>query len=258
MLVLDVGQGLSISINYKDKVLIYDTAYGSMDFNTADMTLLPWLEKLPMTSIALLVVSHNDVDHAGGMTSVMNNRAIKELLVGPDVIVPKDTKYQPSLLSFCHAGQDWQWQSLSIEVLSPAVSEKVLQAGNDTSCVLLLKFADKSILLSGDIESSAEKVLLENYPDLSADILLVPHHGSKTSSGMSFIRQLKPDYAIISSGYLNRFKHPDDGVVGRYKQNASQVLNTSSAGAIEVTINKNGKWTVKQWRLSKPALWRRY
>jgi len=257
MLVLDVGQGLSISINYKDKVLIYDTAYGSMDFNTADMTLLPWLEKLPMTSIALLVISHNDADHAGGMTSIMNNRPIKELLIGPDVIVPMDTRYQPSLSSFCHAGQGWQWQSLSIEVLSPAVSEKVLQAGNDTSCVLLLKFADKRILLSGDIESSAEKRLLKYYPDLSADILLVPHHGSNTSSTQFFIKQFNPEYAIISSGYLNRFKHPDDGVVGRYKQNASQVLNTSTGGAIEVTINKKGKLTIKQWRLSKPALWRR-
>jgi len=218
---------------------------------------LPWLENLPISTITLLVVSHSDADHAGGMISVMNRWPINELLTGEDVIVPKDTRHQPSLSKSCHAGQAWKWQSLSIEVLSPGAREKGLKAGNDTSCVLLLKIADKSILLAGDIESAAEKQLLVNYPDLSADILLVPHHGSITSSGKSFIEQINPEYAIISSGYLNRFKHPDKGVIERYQQNASQIMNTSSAGAIEVTIDKQGKLSIKQWRMEKPALWRR-
>jgi len=258
MLVLDVGQGLSISIDYQDKALIYDTAYGSEDFRTAEMTLLPWLENLHISSIALMVVSHNDADHAGGMTSLMNNWPIKELLIGQDVIVPVETSYQPIITTSCHAGQNWQWHSLSIEVLSPLTANKSLHPGNDTSCVLLLTMAGKRILLSGDIESAAEKQLLQNYPDLSADILLVPHHGSKTSSTKDFIRQVNPDYAIFSSGFLNRFNHPDSSVSGRYKANGSKLLNTSTGGAIELTIDEQGKLAIKQWRLEKPALWRRY
>jgi len=256
LLVLDVGQGLAISVDYQDKLMLYDTAYGSADFSTAQITLMPWLKSLSASNIDLLVVGHNDADHAGGIAAVLQEWPVNNLIIGPDVVIPENTPVPPLLTSNCSRGQKWQWQQLSINILSPGQDNK-LSAGNDSSCVVLLEFMDKKLLLTGDIESAAEKQLLRNYPELSIDVLLVPHHGSKTSSGIPFIKQLKPEYAIVSSGYLNRFNHPAEVVIKRYEKNAVKVLNTAYSGAIEVTINNQGLLAIKQWRKEKTALWRR-
>ncbi|MFT5453058.1 MAG: competence protein ComEC, partial [Enterobacterales bacterium] len=164
MTVFDVGQGLALSIEYADKLLIYDTAYGSKDFSVSTMTLLPWFDSKPKQHISLLVVSHNDVDHSGGLTTLMNSKVIDELTVGPDVVLPKTSKYTPRQLSQCHQGQAWRWHGLTIEVLSPMEKSNQLKEGNDTSCVLLIKVNGKSLLLTGDIEKAAERQLLNNYP----------------------------------------------------------------------------------------------
>jgi len=258
MMVLDVGQGLAISINYQDKLLIYDTAYGSVDFTVAEMTLFPWLDYLPNKSIDLLVVGHADVDHSGGTKTLLNTIPVKEMIIGPDVILPTNNQNQPLTVQYCQQGQSWYWNEMSINVLSPEADNELLEEGNDSSCVLLLKINEYSILITGDIEFSAEKQLLMNYPEIRADILMIPHHGSKTSSSEQFIKQVNPVIGIISSGFLNRFNLPAENIVKRYQKNAVQVLDTAYSGAIELTINSEGSLKIIQWRHNKSALWRRH
>ena len=208
MMVLDVGQGLAISIDYRDKLLIYDTAYGSADFSVAQFTLIPWLKSLSQSDIDLLVVGHNDADHAGGLSLMMETTPVTTLITGPDVVVPEKVKFQPDIAEQCYQGQSWQWDDLSIEVLSPKLADRKLREGNNSSCVLLLNIHGINILLTGDIEYLAEESLIENYPELSVDVLLVPHHGSKTSSRMAFVNSVIPRLVLISAGYKNQFGHP--------------------------------------------------
>jgi len=261
MLVLDVGQGLAISVDHLNKLLIYDSAYGNADFSTADMTILPWIEYLSIPAIDLLFIGHNDADHAGGLQTLLQKWPVNNLIVGPDVVVPEVIGPEGNLISsvpsnLCFQGQNWQWQELSIKVLSPMYENK-LKDGNNSSCIVLLEIYGKNVLLTGDIELEAEQLLLKNHPDLTADILLVPHHGSKTSSGLPFIRQLKATYAIISSGYKNRFNHPDEKVMKRYEKAGVNTMNTAYSGAVEITIVPDGKIKIHQWRKEKASLWRR-
>jgi len=261
LMVLDVGQGLALTINYNDKLLVYDTAYGAEDFKVAAMTLIPWLEKLAYPSISLLVVSHNDADHSGGAELVLNAQPVTELLTGTDVDLVKDITLDAEKVHYCDQERHWQWQDISIKLLSQhskVINEEKFTAGNNSSCVLLVDYQGVKILLTGDIEGAAEQQLLQNYPGLTANVLLVPHHGSKTSSGWSFIEQLNSQIAIISSGYLNRFNQPAENILKRYQKHAVKVFNTADSGAVELTINQHGKIEIKQWRLENTGLWRRY
>ncbi|MCP3674736.1 MAG: DNA internalization-related competence protein ComEC/Rec2, partial [Gammaproteobacteria bacterium] len=258
MMIMDVGQGLAVSIDYHNKYLIYDTAYGSEDFSVAEMTILPWLNSISVSSVDLLVIGHGDADHAGGARFLMNLVKIKELVTGPDVKVPEGTYYTPHSISSCELGQQWKWDNLIIRVLSPEAGNRHLKEGNDTSCVLLFEINGKRILLTGDIEVEAEEQLLKNYPNLTADVLFIPHHGSKTSSTAAFVEQVNPKIGIISSGYLNRFNLPAENIIKRYHNQSVEIFNTAYSGAIELTINTQGNIAIKQWRLHNRTLWRRH
>ena len=258
MLVLDVGQGLSVTLEYDNKVLIYDTAYGSKDFNVTPMTLQPWLKSLNYPAIELMFISHNDADHSGGLGEILNSWQVDELVVGPDVQLVADSKFTPRLTNTCYQNQFWQWKDLSIRSLLPLKHEDTLLQGNDSSCVVLIQLNGLSILLTGDIETKAEQIFLRQYPNLTINILLVPHHGSKTSSTGPFVKQLKPDLGIISSGYLNRFNLPSEIVMKRYQVNGVEMFNTANSGAVEITLDSFGKPIIKQWRLDNRNLWRRH
>ncbi len=263
MLVFDVGQGLAVLIEYQDKLLLYDSAYGTDASNAvAKMTIIPYLERLKRP-IDLLVISHNDADHSGGLESLLGKFQISELVTGPDVTTTEAlniaTNPAKGLLrtKVCARGQTWQWSDLSIEVLTPRNNERELVVGNDSSCVILIEYLSKKILLTGDIESKGETLLMSLYPQLTADILLVPHHGSGTSSSPQLLSQLKSSLAIISSGYLNRFNLPSERVLKRYTNQGIKTINTADSGAIEVLIDEWGKVHIKQWRKDKLTVWRR-
>ncbi len=119
MMIHDVGQGLAITIDYQKKVLIYDTGYGRDDFSAAEMTLLPWLDFLSISMIDLMIVGHNDADHAGGLGSVLNKWSVKKLMLGPDVVFPEKLQQHVISKEVCTKGQSWQWQQLFIKVLLP-------------------------------------------------------------------------------------------------------------------------------------------
>jgi len=256
MTVLDVGQGLALTIQYDHKIIIYDTAYGiETGHSVAQRTLIPWLEYL-RDPVELLFVSHNDIDHSGGLADLLKNIPVNESLLG--VSIKQQLVAETTRSGLCVAGKTWQWRHLKIKILFPKQRDNQFTKGNNSSCVVLLEIFSNKILLTGDIEFQAETELIKYYPKLRANVLLSPHHGSKTSSSLSFIKSIQPDVAIISSGYLNRFNHPSKSILKRYKSLSIKAINTADSGAIKLTIIPSGRVHISQFRQDYPTLWRRH
>ncbi|MEY8214109.1 MAG: hypothetical protein RPR97_06440, partial [Colwellia sp.] len=137
----------------------------------------------------------------------------------------------------CKQGDNFKWQSLNFTVLWPKVA---LGKDNDDSCVLLVSDGQNKILLTGDISKKVEAKLLRQYPQLTVDLLMVPHHGSKTSSSLRFLQQLSPKLAIVSAGFLNRWRMPVTDVVQAYQAENIQLLNTAKTGQIIINISNKG------------------
>lgn len=154
----------------------------------------------------------------------------------------------------CRAGQAWQWDGVHFRILSP---DEAGREGNDASCVLQVSAGTFSALQPGDIEAKTELELVRRYREsLAASILLAPHHGSKTSSTPVFIRFIDPQHVIFSSGYLNRFNHPDPGVVARYRRHGSTLYHSARSGHIRVLVNPgSGPGEVLSYRETRPRFW---
>jgi competence protein ComEC len=224
--VLDVGQGTAVVVRSADKVLVYDTgpAYAS-GFDAGRAVLLPFLRGLGVSQVDRLIVSHGDIDHSGGAQALLKGIPVSSWMA-PAAIDPLGEPDQ-----FCRAGQRWIWSGVRFTIVHPI--EPLSQQRNNRSCVLLIETAEASYLLAGDIERSAERALAAKLgPDLAADVLLVPHHGSGSSSSWDFAWFVRPTWAIISSGYGNRFGHPAAPVLRRYQELGAEVINTADSGAL--------------------------
>jgi competence protein ComEC len=157
----------------------------------------------------------------------------------------------------CYTGQSWEWDGVTFEMLSPGWDTYADAAvkDNNRSCVLRVTSRFGSLLIPGDIERAAEVSLLETQPDkLAADVLIAPHHGSKTSSSSGFVAAVNPGIAIFTMGYLNRFNHPKPAVVERYRQSGSHIYRSDQDGA--VILDFAGKpFTVARWRDNAMRYW---
>ena len=152
----------------------------------------------------------------------------------------------------CVAGQAWVWDEVSFTMLSPRQS---FASDNDNSCVLKIQSKQGSVLLVSDIEISAESWLVETYGhELKSDILLAPHHGSKTSSSLSFLQAVQPKYILISAGYKNQFGHPHPISLQRYQQIGALWWNTADKGALMLSEQENG-WDIQSWRDENGKYW---
>ena len=224
--VLDVGQGLAVFIRTHKHALIYDTGgkfYHGKDL--AELVISPYLKSLNIKSIDMLIVSHPDLDHRGGLPTLEKDFKVQKLVVNN----PKYYKRGEN----CHTLKQWTWDGVEFKFLP--ISTNYRKRNND-SCVLLIKTMAKSILLPGDLERDAERFLVNKYSHtLKADYLIVPHHGSKTSSSLEFLQMVSPKYAIFSYGYNNRYHFPDSTVVARYNNLHIKTFNTADGGMI--TIN---------------------
>jgi len=229
LVVFDVGQGLSLLIKHQQKAILYDTgaSYRS-GFNMAEAVILPYLQYAGIKKLDKVIISHSDNDHAGGLAILQKSIAIDELFYNSS----KDKERH-----LCLQGKSFNWQGLTFEILWP---EKPVAKENDDSCVLLVSDGKHKVLLTGDISKKTEKKLIEKYPQLQADILIVPHHGSKTSSSESFIKQINPNLAIVSAGFLNRWHMPVAEVVQRYQDNNIDLINTSNVGQIIIDFSELG------------------
>ncbi|MFT7008445.1 MAG: competence protein ComEC [Colwellia sp.] len=227
LIVFDVGQGLSLLIQRDSKTILYDTgaAYPS-GFNMANAVILPYLQHIGVAQLDKMIISHSDNDHAGGLAEIQESIVVNELIYNGKK-TPKN--------AVCLQGKSFIWQSLHFKMLWP---KDIVSKENDDSCVLLISDGKRSVLLTGDISKKVEAALLQQYPKLSADILIVPHHGSKTSSSDLFITTLKPSVAVVSAGYLNRWHMPVTEVVQRYQQHHIKLLTTAKSGQIIFTMSE--------------------
>jgi competence protein ComEC len=213
-------------------VLLFDAgpAYAP-DSDAGGRVLLPLLRARGETQVDMLMLSHRDTDHVGGAASVRAGLPVVEmssslardhpLLVGP---VPHHR---------CDAGQSWQWDGVRFEVLHPLPQDHaVATKANALSCVLRVQGASQSALLTGDIEAAQEAALVQRSGvALKSDILMVPHHGSRTSSTGAFIDAVQPRVAVVQAGYRSRFGHPAPDVVARYESRGIAVVRSDHCGA---------------------------
>jgi competence protein ComEC len=228
LVIFDVGQGLSVLIQQGSHAILYDTgaAYPS-GFNMADAVILPYLQHIGSNYLDKMIISHSDNDHAGGLPAIQNSMEINELIYND----------KPANSSVCIQGESFVWQNLHFNMLWPKDN---VSKDNDDSCVLLISDGKQSVLLTGDISKKVEKALVKQYPNLNPDIIVVPHHGSKTSSSELFLAKLQPELAVVSAGYLNRWHMPVTEVVKRYQQHNIELLSTAESGQIIVTMSNQG------------------
>ena len=232
---LDVGQGLAAVIQTEHHLLLYDTGAKYSDrFDLGRSVIIPFLKSQGVKQVDMLVISHGDNDHIGGANTVLQEIKVAKILTS----VPK--QMETFSAHACASGQSWVWDKVIFEILSPKTPG--FSSDNDNSCVLQIKSAHGTILLTGDIETPAENWLLARYGKaLAADVLVVPHHGSDTSSSEQFINQVNAKLALIPAGYRNRFGFPHKQVVERYQQKQIRLFNVSDHGAIKVTLANGSK-----------------
>ncbi len=228
--VLDAGQGLSVVVETATHTLVYDTgpAYPS-GFSTADAVVVPFLRTRGRRVVDRLVLSHGDNDHAGGAARLRATLPVRAVLAGEPGRTLADAQT-------CRRGQRWQWDDVEFRVLYPFAPGE--RRGNDASCVLRISNGVATVLLTGDIESAAERRLVAAAPTgLRSDVVVVPHHGSRTSSSQALVAAVAPRYAIYAAGWANRYGFPDDTVDARWRAIGARRLNTAQAGTISLAID---------------------
>jgi len=221
--VLDVGQGLAVTVQTKTGVLLYDTGMAWRGGGSvADQVVLPFLRSRRIDRIDWLVVSHSDLDHSGGVPVILNEMSVGEVMVGESLGLVHERH--------CAFGQAWASGGIRFDVLHPGGIN--VREGNASSCVLRVSAGPHSLLLTGDIEALSERELVQARAPLAADIAIVPHHGSVTSSTVPFIDSVYPDFAVVSAGHANRWGFPKEPVIERWEAMGAEVLNTASSGAL--------------------------
>ena len=273
--VLDVGQGLAVVIKTANHSFLYDAGPRySAQSDAGSKIVVPYLRGEGIKKLDGFMVSHNDIDHSGGTTSVVAQVPVGWLASSFSLAadnLPKKTMK-------CFAGQHWRWDNVSFEVLYPTLEsyENAELKDNNRSCVLKVTSQFGSILLTGDIEKEAEKTLLENSLQaniykgsgdvalnneslvnnlLKSDVLIAPHHGSKTSSTVDFIQLVGAKHIIFTVGYLNRFKHPKPLIEKRFEESGAITYRSDFQGAVLIDFKKNNAIKINAWRQTQPRYW---
>jgi competence protein ComEC len=237
---LDVGQGLAVVVRTERHTLLYDAGPAFEDgFDAGASVVAPFLLHSGVRTLDLLLLSHGDNDHAGGVAAVRARLEVRREL-GTGRGAP------------CRAGESWQWDGVRFDVLHP-------DAGgwhdNDSSCVLRVRGA-YTALLAGDIEAAAEEELLGAGTRLRADVLVSPHHGSRTSSTAGFVDAAQPQVVIHSAGWRHHFRHPRPEVVARYAAAGARQHVTGQGGAISVWRDPgSGQIEVEEFRREAARWW---
>lgn len=242
---LDVGQGLSALVRTHKHALLFDTgpAFGS-GLDMGEAAVVPALRSLGLKRLDRVLVSHGDADHAGGAASVL--RAFPAPLQSSDrVRFPGGAP--------CLTGERWTWDGVEFELLHPP--EHFPYQRNESSCVLRVQAGEQVVLFAGDIGRLIEQRLLREHAGrMRADIVLVPHHGSASSSSELFVTAVGARHALIAAGHANRFGHPRPEVVARWQASGAQVWNTAEHGALSVRLGA-GELPPEARRQARPRLW---
>jgi competence protein ComEC len=248
--VLDVGQGLAIVITTAEHVLVYDAGPSFRSGRDAgELVVVPFLRARGVRRIDTAMVSHGDDDHEGGLDSMRRSIQTDRLLLGPSV-VPRASS------EVCAAGQSWTWDGVKFEVLYP-LATPASHRRNDSSCVLRITSSTGSAVLLGDVERAAEQWLVAHDVLQRADVVIVPHHGSSTSSSAALVGAIAPRYAVVSAGFGNQWGFPKSEVVARWRESGASVLQTAQTGAIEISITNDGVGLPNAYRAAERRYWRK-
>ncbi len=247
--VLDIGQGLAVVLQTRAHTLVFDTGPAFRGgSNTAETVILPYLASKAVNRVDKLIISHSDLDHSGGVDTLVQGLDVAELLVGESLDGDERTQ------EFCNAGDQWEYDGVRFSFIYPP--KGALRDGNDASCVLRVEAGDYQLLITGDIEQPAERQLIRDDMLGRVDAVVVPHHGSRTSSSAPFVRALAPDLAVVSAGFDNRWGFPKDDVVARWVGVGARVLETSTSGAIGIRLcEQSGIGEVTQNRHEQRRIW---
>lgn len=245
---LDVGQGLAAVARTRHHTLVFDAGPRySERFNTGAAVVAPFLRSQGIDYIDILVVSHGDNDHLGGVAGLLQHVPARQILTS----VPEQLSgAQPKA---CIRGQSWRWDGVDFKILHP---QSRAGRGNNHSCVLLIASGEQRILITADIERPAEQTLLAmNADELSATILVVPHHGSLSSSSSGFIAAVNPEHALFSTGYRNRWDFPKPTIVQRYLAQRAKLWDTARNGAITFHLGPGPLGKPETFRQSNRHYW---
>jgi competence protein ComEC len=234
----DVGQGNALLVQTANHSLLYDAGPRfSRESDAGQRTIVPLLRALG-ERLDMVLISHRDADHIGGAAAVLKMQPQARLLSS---IEAAHELQQTRLAERCVSGLRWQWDGVDFEIVHPQPSDYIEGAKPNTlSCVLRISNGRQTVLLTGDLEAAQEQRLVAQGAPLKADLLLMPHHGSKTSSTPEFLDAVAPAQAWVQAGYRNRFAHPVPSVLERYAQRGIAVVRSDQCGAAH-------------WRSSEPA-----
>ena len=261
--VLDIGQGTAAVVQTAHHTMVYDTGPRWTDASDAGSRLIaPYLRAVGSSHIHGLVVSHLDIDHSGGAKSLLKSVPVDWMLtsVFAEAEIVKTANERGVKVFGCAAGQSWIWDGVRFDVLHPDANNYTVAKlkTNDRSCVVKISTRRFSALLTADVEAMSEADIIERYAAtpsvLKSDVLLMPHHGSLTSSTPGFIEAVAPKIALINAGYRNRFGHPREGVLDRYTERNIPVMRTDWHGAI--TLNSvNDASKIEKARETRQRYW---
>ena len=246
---LDVGQGLAILIRTRHHALLYDAGPRFGDFDLGERVVLPALRKLSVDNLDVMLLSHADADHAGGALAIARGMKVVRVLSGDPPGLPAELSAEA-----CESGEQWQWDGVRFQLWMWADARD----SNQRSCVLQIEANGERLLLTGDIDVHAERVLLDSPLAVPTQWLQSPHHGSRSSSSMALLNALKPEAVLMSRGHGNAFGHPHPTVLARYRKQGLRIYDSAEQGAIHLQLGRfQAPWTMRQqrrfWR-DPPAL----
>ncbi|HSO07136.1 MAG TPA: DNA internalization-related competence protein ComEC/Rec2, partial [Pelomicrobium sp.] len=255
--VLDVGQGLAVVARTTNHALVYDTgaAFG-LEADSGARVVVPHLRGEGVGAVDVLVVSHDDNDHAGGAPSILAAVPVGALVssLAPD----HPARAAGAAHRRCERGQAWHWDGVDFAVLAPEASayDDARRSANARSCVLRIAAPGGAVLLPGDIGRRDEASLVRAFGDaLATDVLVAPHHGSGSSSSAAFVGSVKARYVVFTAGYRNPFGHPRADVAARYAAAGATVFRSDRDGAVRVRLRANPGIEASAWRSERPRYW---
>ena len=241
--VLDVGQGQAIFVRDQEQTLMIDTGgnYDEAKFSVGRQIILPFLSVNGVSELNQLILTHLDQDHKGAYESIKHDLPVKNVYSNEQLEVADSSQFD-----YCHQGQKWQWSDrVDFTVLSPKAEQlaNAKDEKNEMSCVVYLQVKNaqpyQNFLLMGDAGWPTEYQILQDYPDLKVDVLVLGHHGSRHSSAYHFLKQLNPKLTVASAGFNNRYGHPSVVLESRLKELNIPLLTTLKQGSIRFSKHKN-------------------
>lgn len=245
--VMDVGQGLAVLLQTANHALVYDAGPAYRMRDAGESVVVPVLRAAGIRRLDALLVSHDDLDHAGGAAAVL--RAHPEaVLIGGSTL-----RLQPARSRPCVAGEEWWWDGVRFRILNPPPGARL--SDNDGSCVLRIDSDGGSALLPGDVQRRQEEVLVARGLLAPVELLLAPHHGSRSSSGPALVAATRPRAVVFSAGYMNRWGFPAAVVRDRWERGGACTFSTAAAGALVFEFDHRGLRLAYAARRDGAHLW---